>query len=99
MDGKYAVPAFLDVKSRDGNLNLVLCVVSSAVAGIGIGLFGCLLSAADHIRRRNGGLHTVRSRFFSWIGMIGSARRSGFRLGQLSHSGASWIDAAGKRHL
>ncbi|CAE7352124.1 unnamed protein product [Symbiodinium sp. CCMP2592] len=72
MDGKYAVPAFLDVKSRDGNLNLVLCVVSSAVAGIGIGLFGCLLSAADHIRRRNGGLHTVRSRFFSWIGMIGS---------------------------
>ena len=28
MYGKYAVPAFLDVKSRDGNLNLVLCVVS-----------------------------------------------------------------------
>ena len=73
MNGKYAVPAFLDVKSKDGNLNLVLCVVSysgckrvfqsprtcivhfefsrgSAVAGIGIGLFGCLLSAADHIR-------------------------------------------------
>ncbi|CAE7722601.1 NUDT14 [Symbiodinium pilosum] len=72
MNGKYAVPAFLDVKSKDGNLNLVLCVVSSAVAGIGIGLFGCLLSAADHIRRRNGGLHTMRSRIYSWIGMVGS---------------------------
>ena len=72
MDGKYAVPAFLDVKSKDGNLNLILCVVSSAVAGVGSGLFGCLLSAADHIKRRNGGIHTTRSRLYSWIGMVGS---------------------------
>lgn len=55
-----------------GTLQLVLCVVSSAVAGIGIGLFGCLLSASDHLRRRNAGVHTGKSRCFQVLGIIGS---------------------------
>ena len=56
----------------DGQFNLVLCVVSSAVAGIGIGLFGCLLSAADHMKRRNSGVHTSIGRTFQICGICGS---------------------------
>ena len=59
-------------ETADGTLNLVLCVVSSAVAGLGIGLFGCLLSAADQIRRRNSGVHTRKGRWFQIFGIGGS---------------------------
>lgn len=67
-----ADPSTSEPLADDGTLNLVLCVVCSAVAGIGIGLFGCLLSAADHMKRRNSGVHTRIGRLFQICGISGS---------------------------
>ncbi|CAJ1338048.1 unnamed protein product [Effrenium voratum] len=66
---KSAAAAFLQ-KSGGGTANLILC--RSAVAGIGIGLFGCLLSASDQVRRRNAGVHSCKSRCFHVWGVVGS---------------------------
>ena len=47
-------------------------VAASALAGIGVGFFGCLLSSADKQRQLNGGKHTDRSRIRFILGAIGS---------------------------
>eukprot|EP00913_Durusdinium_trenchii_P016753 g15747.t1 len=52
--------------------DVIICVVASALAGVGVGFFGCLLSSADKQRQLNGGKHTDRSRIRCVLGAIGS---------------------------
>ncbi|CAJ1388052.1 unnamed protein product [Effrenium voratum] len=52
--------------------DVLICVVASALAGVGVGFFGCLLSSADKQRQLNGGKHTERSRIRFILGAIGS---------------------------
>jgi len=49
-----------------------ICCLSSCAAGIGAAVFGCILSWADHQKRRNGGVHTPRSKGIAIFGAIGS---------------------------
>ena len=81
----------------DGQFNLVLCVVSSAVAGIGIGLFGCLLSCSwSHEAKEFWSAHQYRPHVPNmrhlWFHRLRSGFLGGFnlRLGESCHSGASW---------
>mmetsp|Transcript_71975 Transcript_71975/g.153943 ORF Transcript_71975/g.153943 Transcript_71975/m.153943 type:complete len:488 (-) Transcript_71975:19-1482(-) len=50
----------------------LLCIFSSACAGLGIGFFACLLSWAERQKKLNGGTHTRQSKFFRVLGVIGS---------------------------
>jgi len=52
--------------------DVIICVVASALAGVGVGFFGCLLSSADKQRQLNGGKHTERSRLRFILGAVGS---------------------------
>jgi len=52
--------------------DIIICIASSALAGIGVGFFSCLLSSADKQRQLNGGKHTDRSRIRCVLGAIGS---------------------------
>lgn len=52
--------------------DLIICVVASALAGVGVGFFGCLLSSADKQRQLNGGKHTDCSRLRCVLGAVGS---------------------------
>lgn len=58
--------------SLSASANLALCLVTSALAGIGAGLFSCVLSAADKQKRENGGKATRQSRCLMTVGIIGS---------------------------
>mmetsp|Transcript_158358 Transcript_158358/g.507908 ORF Transcript_158358/g.507908 Transcript_158358/m.507908 type:complete len:510 (+) Transcript_158358:187-1716(+) len=49
-----------------------ICCLSSCAAGIGAAVFGCILSWADHQKRRNGGVHTPQSKGIAIFGAIGS---------------------------
>lgn len=53
-------------------LATTLCVLCSCGAGLGAAVFGCILSWADHIKRKNGGVHTRRSHIVAIGGVIGS---------------------------
>lgn len=57
---------------RAHNWSTVLCVLCSVGAGLGAAFFGCILSWADHVKRRNGGRHTRRSHVVAILGCIGS---------------------------
>lgn len=63
------------LKAAEGGINsadIFICLLFSAMAGAGVGFFGCLLSASDGIRKANGDRHTRQSRLGVTVGAIGS---------------------------
>ncbi|CAK0878022.1 unnamed protein product [Prorocentrum cordatum] len=49
-----------------------ICLACSAMSGVGVGFFGCLLAASDVVRKANGNRHTRRSKLGVTIGAVGS---------------------------
>lgn len=62
----------LEHGDHGGTFSATMCIVSSALAGLGIGFFSCLLSSADHKRAANDGEHTKYSKRRHTIGVVGS---------------------------
>lgn len=54
------------------DLSILLCILCSSGAGLGAGFFGCILSWANHEKRRNLGQHTSCSQCVAIFGVVGS---------------------------
>jgi len=54
-----------------GVAGTLVCILSSAAAGVGIGLFCCVVSLANKLQTRNGGVHTRCSRRVHVLGIVG----------------------------
>lgn len=52
--------------------DVAICLAFSALSGVGVGFFGCLLSASDGIRKANNDRHTRQSKLGVTVGAIGS---------------------------
>jgi hypothetical protein len=60
------------ISLNDPLASTAICIFASAVAGTGIGYFGCVLSYADKLASDPGGVHAKRARRLQRLGALGS---------------------------